>query len=175
MHRGLTLSLVVLSLGAHASAQINLSAGAFLPKSKAVRDVFGSQAFSPGIGFSDPMRKSLAGLAFNGSANQISASGGNRFFALGMTYGYELQQGQGTDSMFYSRVGTGVAYYDYRFNSPLLGAAVSRRSFKQISTLEAGIVLNKRITLSAQYQLTPKLDGVDMSGWLVSVMFTIGK
>ena len=73
--------------------------------------------------------------------------------------------------MTYARVGTGLAYYDYNMN---IGPSnLTGRSVKQFTAAEAGVVLSKKVTLSAQYMLMPKLSGLDFSGIRLSAMYTI--
>ena len=170
MNRVITFGLALVTLSSAAMAQISVSAGTYMPRDATIKSIFGSSSFAWGFGLGSSDRTHRNGLGLDLAGVSLSATN-NRFFNVGATYGYEVQSGQKTSTMTYARIGTGVAYYDYNMNvgqSNLKG-----RVFRQFSAAEAGIVLSRKVTISAQYMLMPKLSGLDFSGLRLSAMYTI--
>jgi hypothetical protein len=173
MNRGWFLTLGVVALSAAANAQLSVSAGIYSAKSSAVRSVFGNNAFAFGFGLGSPDRSGRAGLGADFAGLSLNAPG-NRFFTIGSTYGYEVQSGQGTNTLTYARAGAGLAYYDYSFTGTALGTSRAR-TFKPITTFEAGVVFSKQFSISAQYLAMPSLGGNDLSGFRVQATFSLSK
>ena len=170
MNRGIIFGLALVTLSSAAMAQISVSAGTYMPKDATIKSIFGSSSFAWGFGLGSSDRTHRNGLGLDLAGVSLSATN-NRFFNVGATYGYEVQSGQNSATMTYARVGTGVAYYDYNMN---IGQSnLTGRVFRQFSAAEAGVVLSKKVTLSAQYMLMPKLSGLDFSGLRLSAMYTI--
>lgn len=164
--------LSALAVTSVAHAQFSIGGGTFLPRDARVRDVFGSNTFAWGPGFGPVDRAGRQGFGFDGTGLIMNATN-NRFFALGGTYGFEWQSAKpDTSQVYYARVGTGLAYYDYSINAVGVGLFSGNR-FSSITTAEAGIVFNRRLTLSAQYMEMPKLSGVDFSGLRLQLNFAI--
>lgn len=168
MNRGIILGIALAALSSAAMAQISVSAGTYMPRDSAIKNVFGSSSFAWGFGLGSSDRTNRAGAGFDVAGISLSATN-NRFFSVGATYGFEVQSGQGTSTLTYARVGTGIGYYDYDMN---IGVNQKARVFRQFSSLEAGVVLSKRITVSAQYLLMPKLSGLDFSGLRLQAMYS---
>jgi len=169
MNRGIIFGLAFVTLSSAAMAQISVSAGTYMPRDATIRGIFGSSSFAWGFGLGKADRTNRAGLGFDLSGVSLSATN-NRFFSVGGTYGYEVQSGKDTATMTYARIGTGVAYYDYDMTVGINN--LTGRVTKQFSAIEAGVVLSKRISISAQYMLMPKLSGLDFSGLRLSAMYS---
>ena len=152
-------------------AQISVSAGTYMPTSSTIKNIFGSNSFAWGFGLGSADRTHRSGGGFDIAGISLSATN-NRFFSVGATYGFEVQSGQGTSTMTYARAGTGIGYYDYDINIGLNN--FKGRPFRQFSAIEVGAVLSKRITVSAQYLLMPKLSGLDFSGFRLQAMYSFG-
>ncbi|MBS1727435.1 MAG: hypothetical protein JST51_11995 [Armatimonadetes bacterium] len=171
MNRGITLGLALASLSGAAMAQISISAGTYLPKDATIKNIFGSSSFAWGFGIGSANRAHRAGGGFDIAGLSLSATN-NRFFTVGVTYGFEVQSGEGTEAMTYARIGSGIGYYDYNMN---IGATNLRdQVFRQFTAAEAGVVLSKHVTVSAQYLLMPKLQGLDFSGLRLQAMYSFG-
>ncbi|MEI7576060.1 MAG: hypothetical protein WCK51_04145 [Armatimonadota bacterium] len=166
------LGLATLGLAGAANAQLALSAGIYSANDSAVRDVFGSNAFAWGLGFGQADRAGRAGGGFDFVGLSLSAPG-NRFSTIGATYGFEVQRGNDTNAMTYFRANAGVAYYDFSLGAPLVPS--QDRYVRPITTLEAGVVLSKRFTLSAQYLLMPDAGNVNFSGFRIQALFSLTK
>ena len=166
------LGLATLGLAGAANAQLAVSAGIFSANDSAVRDVFGSNAFAWGFGFGRADREGRAGGGFDFVGLSLSAPG-NRFSTIGATYGFEVQRGNDTNAMTYFRANAGLAYYDFSLGAPLVPA--QDRYVRPITTLEAGVVLSKRFTLSAQYLLMPDAGNLNFSGFRIQALFSLMK
>lgn len=170
MKRFLILGIGTAVLASVANAQLSLSAGTYMPRDAAVKAIFGDSSFSWGFGLGEASREGRAGQGFDFSGLSLGATN-NRFLSIGGTYGYEIQSGQGSDALSYARAGTGLAYYDYDLNVGQNN--FSNKTFKSFTIVEAGIVLQKKLTLSAQYLFMPKLDGFDFSGLRLQAMYSL--
>ncbi len=172
MNRGIIFGLAFVTLSSAAMAQISVSAGTYMPRDATIKSIFGSSSFAWGFGLGKSDRTHRDGAGFDLSGVSLSATG-NRFFAVGGTYGYEVQSGQGTATMTYARAGTGIGYYDY----DMFVSSTSQKGkvFRQFSSAEVGVVLSNRVTLAAQYMLMPKLSGLDFSGLRLSAMYSFSK
>lgn len=166
------LGLAVLGLGSAANAQLAVSGGFYSANDSAVRNVFGSNTFAWGIGLGRADRRGRAGGGFDLVGLSLSAPN-NRFAAFGGTYGWEVQSGADTNSMTFARASTGLAYYNFDLNAPLTPAKESY--FRPITTFEAGFVLNKQFTISAQYLLMPDAGNLNFSGFRVQAMFSFAR
>lgn len=166
------LGLATLGLAGAANAQLAVSAGIYSANDSAVRDVFGSNAFAWGFGFGRADREGRAGGGFDFVGLSLSAPG-NRFSTIGATYGFEVQRGNDTNAMTYFRANAGLAYYDFSLGAPLVPA--QDRYVRPITTLEAGVVLSKRFTLSAQYLLMPDAGNLNFSGFRIQALFSLMK
>lgn len=152
-------------------AQISISAGTYLPKDATIKNIFGSSSFAWGFGLGSADRTHRDGGGFDVAGISLSATN-NRFFSVGFTYGYEVQSGKNTSTMTYARIGTGIGYYDYDMNIGVNN--FKDQTFKQFSAAEVGMVLSKHVTVSAQYLLMPKLQGLDFSGLRLQAMYSFG-
>lgn len=152
-------------------AQISVSAGTYMPTNATIKGIFGSSSFAWGFGLGSADRTHRGGMGFDLAGISLSATN-NRFFSVGATYGYEVQSGQGTSTMTFARVGTGIGYYSYDMNIGLNN--FKDNTFKQFTCAEVGAVLSKRVTVSAQYLLMPKLQGLDFSGLRLQAMYSFG-
>ncbi len=169
MNRGITIGLALATLSGAAMAQISVSAGTYMPKDATIKSIFGSSSFAWGFGLGKSDRTHRDGAGFDLTGVSLSATS-NRFFSIGGTYGYEVQSGQKTDTMTYARIGTGIGYYDY--DMLISSTNLKGRVFRQFTAAEVGVVLSKKVTLSAQYMLMPKLSGLDFSGLRLSAMYS---
>ena len=166
------LGLATLGLAGAANAQIAISAGIYSANDSAVRSVFGSNAFAWGIGLGRADRDGRAGAGFDFVGLSMSAPG-NRFQTLGATYGFEVQRGNDSNAMTFFRANAGIAFYDFSLSAPLTPAV--DRYFRPITTLEAGVVLSKRFTVSAQYLLMPDAGNLNFSGFRIQALFSLMK
>lgn len=166
------LGLATLGLAGAANAQLAISAGIYSANDSTVRSVFGSNAFAWGFGFGRADREGRAGAGFDFVGLSLSAPN-NRFSTIGATYGFEVQRGNDTNAMTYFRANAGLAYYDFSLGAPLVPA--QDRYVRPITTLEAGLVLSKRFTLSAQYMLMPDAGNLNFSGFRIQALFSLYK
>ncbi len=166
------LGLASFGLIGAANAQLAVSGGFFSANDSAVRNVFGSNTFSWGIGLGRADRANRNGGGFDLVGLSLSAPG-NRFSTFGATYGWEFQSGQDSNTMTYFRANTGMSYYDFSLGAPLTPAA--DRYIRPITTFEAGVVLSKQLTLSAQYLLMPDAGNLNFSGFRVQAMFSFSR
>lgn len=166
------LGLATLGLAGAANAQLAVSAGIFSANDSAVRDVFGSNSFAWGFGLGRADRSNRNGGGFDFVGLSLSAPN-NRFSTIGATYGWEVQSGPGSNTMTYARANTGIAYYDFSLGAPLTPS--SDRYFRPITTFEAGVVLSKQFTLSAQYLLMPDAGNLNFSGFRIQALFSFSK
>jgi hypothetical protein len=164
------LGLATLGLAGAVNAQIAISAGIYSANDSAVRNVFGRNAFALGLAFGRSTREGRAGGGFDLVGLSLNAPG-NRFQTVGATYGFEVQRGNDTNAMTYFRANAGLAYYDFSLSAPLIPA--DDRYFRPITTLEAGVVLSKRFTVSAQYLLMPDAGNLNFSGFRIQALFSL--
>ena len=172
INRLATLGLATLGLAGAANAQVAISAGVYSANDSAVRSVFGRNAFALGLAFGRSTRDDRAGGGFDLVGLSLNAPG-NRFQTVGVTYGFEVQRGNDTNAMTYFRANAGIAYYDFSLSAPL--APSTDRYFRPITTLEAGVVLSKRFTVSAQYLLMPDAGNLNFSGFRVQALFSFAR
>lgn len=185
MFNKLAPSLIILSVAGLSAAdqgnpfkglQIGVGAGLYFPTNSLMKEVFSTSIVTYNIGPMTTNRNGRKGFGFDFNGQGLQASG-SRFFMLGLTYGYEWQSAEidSDNRLYYARVGAGPAYLDYDINSPSNGVVSSGRGINALTAFEAGVVLSKRITLSATYTLLSKRDGLDFSGLRVQFNFAAFK
>jgi hypothetical protein len=172
INRLATLGLATLGLAGAANAQLAISAGFYSANDSSVRSVFGSNAFAWGIGLGRADRSNREGGGWDLVGLSLNAPG-NRFQTFGATYGWEVQSGRDTNTMTYFRANTGLSYYDFSLSAPLTPS--TDRYIRPITTFEAGVVLSKQLTLSAQYLLMPDAGNLNFSGFRVQALFSFAR
>lgn len=152
---------------------IALEAGAYLPTSSALQDALGKQittfSFGPGVIANPRQGTSSPEFAF------ITArKNGNKLFIVPLTLGYQKNLGAGPDSQFvpYVKVGAGIAYYDYSIRDSS-GVKTAAKRFGLTSNVAVGLVISKRLTVQAQYNVFSKADGLDFNGLRLTASFTL--
>ncbi|AIE83372.1 outer membrane beta-barrel protein [Fimbriimonas ginsengisoli] len=158
------------SLGVNIGGQV----GVYMPTSSAVRDAFGKSVLNLGLGPVGGTNRPSSG-SLTPSLELLSANkNGNRLFIGTFTYGYEkhLAPDEST-TVPYVRVFGGGAYFDYGITQ--VGVRNSAKKFSTTGGVEAGIVFANRLKLSAKYNVYPKQDGFDFSGFSLSATYSLFK
>lgn len=177
MKRLSLLGLAAFGLANAAFSQVNVSAGLYMPNDGTVRDIFGTNTIAYGFGFGRADRAGREGLGFDFSALGLNATN-NRFFMLGGTYGFETHSGKrtGEKTFSYARAGAGFGYYDYSLNYNFGGGNAFQgdgRYLRPLTSIEAGWVLDRKLTLSAQYLLMPDAGNLNFSGFRIQAVLSL--
>ncbi len=154
---------------------INLggSIGVYIPTNKVIRDSFGSQILSFGIG---PVGSTSAqsGKLTSDISLLTANKNGNRLLIIPYTLGYEMTLGDaGAMAVPYVRGGIGLAYYDY--DVTIGESNVHGRKFSSVGVAEAGVIIGKRLRLSGKYDFFSKQSGLDFNGWQLAATFAVAK
>lgn len=150
-------------------AGLGLEVGWYFPRSKVVRDAFGSSIWRFGVG---PVgtRRPTAGKVTPEIGLLAGSNSGNRFLIIPVTLGYEHHLAdEESRSIPYLRASAGAAYFDYSLTAP----AVSGRRVGGVGTLEAGVVFEQRLRVAAKLIWFSEQSGVDFSGLQFSATFAV--
>jgi hypothetical protein len=154
---------------------LGLEAGAYFPTDTVIRDVFGSTLPRFGINFINNSQPNKMKPSFNFAVIGASKDG-NRFLAIPLTAGVGQQYGdENGNARPYWRAGAGLAYFDYSIDASGGGTPVEGRKFGLTAVGEVGVLLGKRIRLSASYNYFSKQDDFNFSGWDLKVSFLVWK
>jgi hypothetical protein len=171
---------VLFAVASVASAQqssqtgIGLSAGIYSPTSSQIRADLGNQAIQFGLGGAATRRPSEGSIT--PQYNIILANGnGNKLFILPFTYGYEYHFGSDTGSSFlpYVRPFAGIAYYDYSITDFASATHYSEKQIGGTYGIEAGILLSKKLKVSAAYNYFTPSNGLSFNGWSLSATYSL--
>jgi len=148
--------------------------GTFTPTGSKLRDAFGANRFK--IGFRPVAPKEFPNRWLpDVGVDAISAERrDNRLFILPVTFGVVKRFGNPKDFIRpYVRVGAGVAYMDYAFDSG--GRRIAAKRFGPTGNLEAGLRITDRVRISATYHVFPEYDETKFDGIELSLTYTVFK
>jgi hypothetical protein len=147
------------------------SGSIYFPSSGLIRERFGNQITGFGIRPEDESLPIVGRILPD--FNVLSASRrSNRFFilsataSLGKTFGRE-----GDFTRPYVRVGAGLAYFDYRIRVD--GERESAKRLGWTANFEAGLLIAKRLRLSAGYHLYQRAGSFRFDGFEVRASYTL--
>jgi len=153
---------------------IGVSIGIFQPSSTQLKNDLGSQFLSFGLGGGATGRPSEGAITPEWSF--IVANGnGNKLFILPLTYGYEYHFGIGSTNKIlpYVRPFLGVAYYDYSILDFGSGQYSSAKQLGATYGLEGGVLIGRRLKLSAAYNYFTQAGGFSFNGLTLSATYTL--
>lgn len=152
---------------------LGVQGSVYFPNSGEIRSIFGKQIASFGISFGD--RATPGHNKITTDFGLITANkNGQRFLLIPFTVGYESVLGDDRQSTLpYYRVGVGVSYYDYSLNR--LGSNFTTHRLAPAGVAEIGIVIDKRLRVSAKYNVFSKSNAFDFNGFSLGATFTVVK
>ena len=165
----LVLALVVSLAGPAADAQdqgrlgvfghrysVIVGASAFVPGDRATRDAYGDVSFTPALSlwvFDGP---SGVGLSFDLGGGRISGDGGRAD---------SLHAGVGPRFRFTSGDADVAPYATVRGDAYVMRLGGGSWTTKPGANVEVGAAVLRHLVLSVRYDLVPKIQGVDLSGF----------
>lgn len=162
-------------LSAVSFSQVGLRAGMSFFSSQELRNAFGNERLSFGI---SPMGKTYAGGYRVGPDLDvnITSRNGNRLLLIPLTYGITTglnrTEAFGRDNVLpYVAARAGIAYTDYAIWRG--SSRISETRLLPTANLEAGLVFNRNLTLSARYNIYTKTKGFDFNGLTIGATWTI--
>lgn len=171
MNRIAVVSFAAVVLAGSAFAQfgggpqgLGAGAGLYVPTDSLIKNIFGDQITTYNFGLVQPNRRGRKNFGYDINLQGVGARG-SRFLSLEGTYGYEWHFAEeDAKALPYFRIGAGPNLLDYDITSPLVGGNLRRTTIGGVAAAEAGLVLNGFTSLSAQYVLMSKSQGLDFSG-----------
>jgi hypothetical protein len=153
---------------------IGVSVGVFEPSSGQIRSDLGNQGLQFGLGGASTGRPSEGSLTPEYTLI-IDQGNGNKLFALPFTYGYEYHFGSGSTSKFlpYVRPFAGIAYFDYSILDFASGQYSSAKQFAGTYGVEGGLMISKKIKISAAYNYFTKVGGFNFNGLTLSASYSL--
>ncbi len=173
------LTAVVSSVSAQQSSSevgVGISVGVYKPTSANIRQDLGDQFMSFGLGGATSKRPEQG--AITPEYHFISARGnGNKLFMLPLTYGYEMHFGADNNSktLPYLRPFVGIAYFDYSITDFATGQHASAKQFGGTAGAEAGVILSKKLKITAAYNYFTKANGLSFDGITLSATYSLLK
>lgn len=154
-----------------------VSYGAYFPKSGEIRDLFGDSM--PRYGISPVSKRFDKQWDVNTDINILTASGDDAHLLLiPFTVGASMAFG-GTGLRTYVAANAGPAYYDYKLQRDVASTDVIQTFRKKKigwnTNFEAGILINKRFSVVARYDLFSKSEGFDFSGFSINANYAFFK
>jgi len=163
------------SMGQSLSEGLGFKVGALYPDSGLLRNVFGKQILSYGLG---GFKNQEATSRLRGDFSIISASkNGSKFFLLPVTAAYvrHFREREALEVVKfdpYVRILAGVAYYDYAIDvAP--GVRKSAKTFGLTAGAELGVNVSKTVNVYARYNYFQKKDDIDFNGFTLGVAVAI--
>ena len=136
-----------------------------------MKSLFGSGRIS--FGFS-PTSKGMPGdmQVATDIDIQIANQNGNRLIMIPVTVGVTKTFGdRGSSSVPYAAFRIGGAYSDYRLNR--VGGVSQGKKFLPASNFEVGVIMNKKLRLSARYDLIGATDNIRFNNYQFSASFEL--
>jgi opacity protein-like surface antigen len=163
------------SMGQSLSDGLGFKVGALYPDSALLRNVFGKQILSYGLG---GFKNEEASKKLRGDFSIISAEkNGSKFFLVPVTAAYvrhfrEREALEVVQFDPYFRILAGAAYYDYAINvAP--GVRKSAKTFGLTAGVELGVNVSKTVNVYARYNYFQKKDDIDFNGITLGVAIAI--
>jgi len=153
---------------------LGVSIGIFEPSSKSLRDDLGNSFLTFGLAGTSSGRPSEG--AITPEYSFIIANGnGNQLFILPFTYGYEYHFGAASTSKIlpYARPFIGAAFYDYAITDQVTGIHSAAKQLGATYGAEVGLLIGKKIKLSAAYNYFTQSNGFSFNGLSLSASYTL--
>ncbi len=143
---------------------LGIKAGVFYPTDSGLRQAFGDNWTSIGI---SPVRLEAKNGTRQSTDFAITArsKNGNRVFMLRPTFGVSKSfDNRGDGSVVpYVAARAGLAYIDYSIENT--SRRFSGNKFGFTGNVEFGVVFNQRFAILARYDMMPRFDGFNFSGF----------
>lgn len=151
-----------------------VSVGYYIPTSGEIRDQFGDALLRYGI--SPISNKYSKNWAVTPDVSILSASrDGSRAFVLPLSLNLTKGFDQGNGTKTFVSFGAGPAYFDYRLYRTV-GLNVVEYKDKTVgwnANVEFGLLVNRRLSIEARYDVFEEQDGFDLSGWSISANYAL--
>ncbi len=175
---GLTCGLAGLSLAGSKTdggPGVAVEAGAYLPTSSKIQDALGKQITTFGFG-PGTIANPKGGTLSPDFAFITARKNGNKLFILPVTMTYQKTLGDAATANVvpFVSVGAGLAYFDYSIRDQA-GVRTAAKKIGLTGTASVGVVISKRLTLSAEYNVFSKQDGLDFNGLKLTATLTLFK
>jgi len=153
---------------------IGVSVGVFEPSSGQLRADLGNQGLQFGLGGASTGRPSDGSITPEYGVI-IDNGNGNKLFILPFTYGYEYHFGSSSTSKIlpYVRPFAGVAYYDYSILDFASGQYSSAKQIGATYGLEGGLMIGKKLKISAAYNYFTPAGGFNFNGLTLSASYSL--
>ncbi len=141
--------------------KFGISAGAYFPQSAALREAFDDAILSVGFQVIDDRFEDR--WKFKPDLSLIRAERrGNDLTVAILSFGAGRSFGKSESSTPYVQGGVGLAYFDYDFVAG--GTSYNDSRLGWATHVEAGVIMNQSLKLSARYNFLSKQSGVNFSG-----------
>ncbi len=150
-------------------SNFGVQAGLFMPSSREVRDAFGSNWLSFGLGATGAQKyeKTKTKIDWNVISGEKD---GNRVFLLTPSYGLVMPLGdRGASAQPYVAARVGISYMDYALDVDHERVSGKRIGFN--GNAELGVNLSDRLNISVRYDVFSKQQGLNFNGLSLSLTY----